>query len=166
MKKTVQINFFGFPIVILDCPHIEIDGNMEPLINYNKLETMMFEALPFKPSKLNGAEIKFIRHHLAMTQKQFGEWLMDRKHPSAISGWEECDLAATHMDDATERSLRLQLIDHINQKRRRKNINLHETMLRLTLSIRKRQQKKIELDANYVPIPGTGLAPDPIEIAN
>jgi DNA-binding transcriptional regulator YiaG len=166
MKKTVQINFFGFPIVIVDCPHIDIDGNMEPAINYNKLEAMMFDALPFKPSKLNGAEIKFIRLHLDMTQKQFGEWLMDRKHPSAISGWEECGLEATNMDDATERSLRLQLIDHINQKKRRTTINLHETMQRLTLSIRKRQQKKIELDANYVPIPGTGLAPDSIQLAN
>ncbi len=165
INKTVKINYFGFPIVIIDCPHIEIDGQLEPSINYIKLEHMLFEAIPHKPSRLNGAEIKFIRNYMNKTQKQFSEWLIGTKTPSAISIWETCDLEPTNMEIADEMSLRLQLIDHINQKKRRSNINLHETLQRLTISIRcKKQEKDIAVDAiNYTPVPGYGLYPQSIE---
>ena len=165
IKKTLIINYFGFPIVILDCPHLEVDGDWEPSINYSKLEVMLFEAMPFKPSKLNGAEIKFIRNHLDLTQKEFAAWLNDKKVGSAISKWEASDLEATGMEDADERSLRLQLIDYINTMKRRKSINLHETLKCLTLSIRQsKQEKDIAVDAvDYAPVPGYGLYPKRLE---
>lgn len=164
-SKTVKINFFGFPIVIIDCPHIEIDGKLKPNVNYTKLENMLFEAMPYKPSKLTGAEIKFIRTHLNMTQKTFAAWMNDTKTHSAISIWESSDLEPTNMEDADERSLRLQLIDFINHKKRKNSINLHETLQRLTISIKRRKHEK-ELAVNstdYTPVPGYGLYPQHVE---
>jgi hypothetical protein len=69
------------------------------------------------------------------------------------------------VEEADERSLRLQLIDYTKTMKRRKSINLHETLKCLTLSIRQsKQEKDIAVDAvDFEPVPGDGLNPKRLE---
>jgi len=154
MRKTIEFNHLGFPIKLIDWPHIKMDGEWVPDVNYVKLEEIMFQLLPAKPTRLNGAEIKFIRHHLEMTQKQFAKWLEDEADDTTISKWESSDLKQTGMAKAMERSLRMQLISHILEKRRKHTIRLREVMSKLTHSISTDKSAPLSLSAkNYFPIP-------------
>jgi DNA-binding transcriptional regulator YiaG len=153
MKKiTATFNHLGFPIQLVNWPHIEIDGELVPDVNYQKLEDLMFEMLPQKPTKLTGAEIKFIRHYMDMTQKQFAKWLEDETDASTIAVWEKADLEPTNMSKAMERSLRIQLITHNLEKRRKTTVKIN---LNREISHRiSKKSKPIELPAkSFFPIP-------------
>lgn len=118
-KKTIIFNHLGFPIKLVNCPHLLVEGELVPDVNYEQLEELMFRILPLKPTRLTGAELKFIRHHLGKTQKQFAKWLDDRVDDSSISKWEARDLEPTNMGDSMERSIRMQLIVHMLKQQRR-----------------------------------------------
>lgn len=109
-KKTITFNHLGFPVELIDFPHIVVDGELVPDVNYEKLEELAFSVLPRKPTRLTGAELKFLRHHLGKTQEQFAKWLEDSIDSSSISNWEAQDLKPTGMPDSTERSIRSQVI--------------------------------------------------------
>jgi DNA-binding transcriptional regulator YiaG len=154
MKKTTIFNHLGFPINLVDWPHVEVDGELVPDVNYVKLEELMFMLLPLKPTRLNGAEVKFIRHHLEMTQKKFAKWLEDETDDSTVAVWEKADLEPTCMSKAMERSLRMQLIGLILEKQRRKTVKLNDVMELLSNSISAKKSSPVTLSAkNYFPIP-------------
>ncbi len=154
MKKTTIFNHLGFPIKLVDWPHVKVDGELIPDVNYEKLEELMFKLLPLKPTRLSGAEIKFIRHHLEMTQEKFARWLVDETDDSTITVWERADLSPTKMSRSMERSLRMQLIGVVLEKERRKTIKLNEVMRYLSDSISKKKISPISLSAKeYFPIP-------------
>ena len=121
-KKTIIFNHLGFPIKLINCPHILVDGELVPDVNYEQLEELMFRVLPLKPTRLTGAELKFIRHHLGKTQGQFATWLEDSVDASSISKWEAQDLEPTGMLDSMERSIRMQLIVRILKQQRRTTV--------------------------------------------
>jgi len=154
MKKTTTFNHLGFPIKLVDWPHIEIDGECVPDVNYVKLEEIMFQLLPAKATRLSGAEIKFIRHHLNMTQKKFAKWLEDETNHSTIAKWENSDLKPTGMSKAMERSLRLQLIARILEKQRSHTVKLTEVMEKLSKSFSENKSTPFQLASEkYFPIP-------------
>lgn len=154
MKKTIVFNHLGFPIKLVDWPHIEVDGEFHPDVNYTKLEDLIFQILPVKPTKLNGAELKFIRHHLDMTQKQFAKWLNDEADDSTVSKWESADLNQTGMSKAMERSLRMQLISLVLEKQRKHTIRLADVMNKLTDSLSEEKSIPISLTSKkFFPIP-------------
>lgn len=138
----------------MEWPHIEIEGELVPDVDYVKLEDMMFQLLPIKPTRLCGAEIKFIRHHLDKTQKEFASWLEDETDPSTIAKWESMDLEPTGMTKAMERSLRMQLITLVLTMRRKHTVRLQEMMEKLTKSISEPKSAPLSLNAKeYFPIP-------------
>lgn len=154
MKKTILFNHLGFPIKLIDWPHIVVDGDQVPNVDYRKLEDIIFQLLPIKLTKLNGAEIKFIRRHLGMTQKRFAKWLEDETDESTISKWENADLKPSGMPNSMERSIRMQLISYILNKHRRKTVRLGEIMEKLSSSLAEKKSLPIVLSAkNYFPIP-------------
>lgn len=154
MKNAVSFCHLGFPIQLLNWPHLEVEGELVPDINYVKLENIAYQLLAIKPTRLSGAELKFIRLHLDMTQKQFSHWLDDQTDDSTISKWESADLAPTGMSKAMERSIRMQLIVHILELQRKKTIRLGEVMARLSNGMSSDDSKPIELDAEvYFPLP-------------
>jgi DNA-binding transcriptional regulator YiaG len=108
IKKSSIFNDFGFPILLIHAPHIVVDGQEVLKINYEEIAKKLFHALAFKPSKLNGAEVKFIRHHLGITQEKFSELLMVER--STVAKWEGFDLEPTNMDYPTEQVLRINMI--------------------------------------------------------
>ena len=152
-KETIVFNHLGFPIILIEWPHIEIDNRWEPDVNYEALEHLVFELLPYKPSRLTGAEIKFIRSYLEMTQAQFAKWLQDIKDPSTIAIWEKFDLNQTNIDPAMEKSLRLQLIVYINEKNRKKTIQT-EILTNVSHYVNQKKKFDLKLDSrSFFPIP-------------
>lgn len=154
MKKTTTFNHLGFPIKLVNWPHIEVDGEWTPDVNYVKLEEFMFQLLPAKKTRLNGAEVKFIRHHLNMTQKKFANWLEDETDHSTIAKWESSDLHPSGMSKPMERSLRLQLIAYILKKQRSHTIILADVLEKLSKSISVNKSTPFSLGSEqYFPIP-------------
>jgi DNA-binding transcriptional regulator YiaG len=148
-KKTIVFNHLGFPIKLINCPHITVEGELVPDVHYEQLEEFMFMVLPFKTTRLSGAELKFIRHHLDKTQEQFARWLEDEADASTISKWEKQDLKPTGMLDSMERSLRMQLIVHVLKQHRRKTLPVL-IMEKITASIATKKSEPLVLT---MPIP-------------
>lgn len=65
MKKKIQKVYqdygFGFPVTLLNVPLIEVRGEWIPEVDQKELQERVVEALVFKPSRLRGNEIRYIR---------------------------------------------------------------------------------------------------------
>jgi DNA-binding transcriptional regulator YiaG len=106
-RKTVRFNGFGFPIILLNAPIRVEHGEEIPDVNFNRLQDTLFHALLLKPSRLSGAEVKFLRHYLELTQEAFGKTVKVER--SLVSKWETKYLKATGMSSHIEIFLRLKL---------------------------------------------------------
>ena len=115
-----------------------IDGQDVLKINYDEIAKKLFCALAFKPSKLLGAEVRFMRHHLEMTQEEFAHLLMVER--STVAKWEKFDLDPTNMDSPTEQILRLNMI-----LRHKRNLP-RETFDELKEVLKNNLVKTIEID--------------------
>lgn len=110
-RKTISFNGLGFPVVLVNASFTDSPYGETLDINFNLLEAMVFEALIRKPTRFAGAEVKFIRHVMEMTQNVFADFLGVER--SAVAKWESKDLKATGMTPATEGLLRIQMARHI-----------------------------------------------------
>ena len=106
-RKTIKFNGFGFPIILLNSPVKVENGEEIPDVNFNHIQDSLFHALLLKPSRLSGAEVKFLRHYLELTQEVFSKTLKVER--SLISKWESKDLKVTGMSSHIEIFLRLKL---------------------------------------------------------
>lgn len=118
VKKTVEYGGFGVPLLLVDWPHIEVEGELIPKIEYSKMEKLLFRSIPLKPARISGAEVKFLRHHMDMTQGEFADWLGD-VDSTTIAKWEKADLNPTGMKPKTELDLRLNIVMKIHDEARR-----------------------------------------------
>ena len=143
-KHDTQFNGFGFPVNLCNWPHIEVDGSLEPDIDYELLQDYLFKILPEKPSQLSGAEIKFIRHHMGMTQFAFAKWI-ETVDTSTIAKWEAKDLHPTGMGPDTEKSIRIKMYIEMQKKIRRKTIKIDD-MVEL---LKKRTSKRGPLSVDF-----------------
>src|SRR5271166_4173327 len=109
MKKKIQKVYedhgFGFPVTLLNVPMIEVRGELVPDVNQNEVQRRVIEALAFKPCRLTGNEIHFIRLYAGMTLVQFASRL-DVTHPAVLK-WEKRGAKATGMIWSTEKDIRL-----------------------------------------------------------
>jgi DNA-binding transcriptional regulator YiaG len=94
-RKAIKFNGFGFPIILLNAPVKVEYGEEIPDVNFNHIQNILFHALLLKPSRLSGAEVKFLRHYLELTQEAFSKTLKVER--SLISKWESKALKATGM---------------------------------------------------------------------
>ena len=106
-RKTIKFNGFGFPVVLANVQTKVVHDEVVPDVNYNDLQALLFVALIRKPTRLSGAEIRFLRHHLEMTQDAFAKLLKIER--SLVSKWEGKDLKATGMTIHAEIFLRMKL---------------------------------------------------------
>ena len=104
----------GFPVVILNAPMIKVRGQWALHINYNDYQEAVLELLAFKPTRLTGSEIQFIRKHFEMTVRDFGK-RFSIKHPAVIK-WEKQRDKATRMSWSTEKDIRLFILDERDRK--------------------------------------------------
>ena len=102
----------GFPILIENPSYIEFEGDRVLDIDPVAVEDAMFTALITKPHRLTGAEVRFLRTYMELTQKTFGESLL--VDASTVSKWEGLGQKFTGMPGQTELILRMRCMLHLN----------------------------------------------------
>ena len=119
MNKKIQKSYvdygFGFPVQIVGAPLVKIQGEWTLDINLEKYEKAVLFALAFKPVRLTGNEVRFIRHHFGMGLKHFGKRFGDVAHAAVIK-WEKFQDGPTNMNWSTEKDIRLAIVDKIRPK--------------------------------------------------
>jgi len=117
-KIKIQKSFvdygFGFPVVLIDVPMIEVQGKWTPHLNYKKYANGVLEALAHKPARLTGNEIKFIRHKFEMTLQEFAKRFGQKSH-QAVMKWEDFGDKPTSMLWTTEKDICLAIMDLIHR---------------------------------------------------
>ncbi len=108
-KRKLQKEFvdhgFGFPIRLRNVPMINVRGVWTPDLNYETLANAVLKALCFKPVRLTGNEVRFIRLRSQMTLQVFAT-RFGVTHPSVIK-WERQAEEHTKMSWSTEKDIRL-----------------------------------------------------------
>ena len=112
IKKIFTDYGFGFPVQISNAPLRKIRDAWELDINFEQYERAVILALSFKPARLTGYEIKFIRNYFSMTLSSFGKRFGDVAH-SAVIKWEKSHDAATSMNWPTEKDIRLAIVNQL-----------------------------------------------------
>ena len=109
MKTNVRYMGFGFPVFLIGVKTVQTgDGNSYLDIPHQKLSRTLFLTLLVKPALLTGAELKFLRKHLDLTQDDFAK-LVGAKGHSNIAGWENKGQKPTGMAEQAEMIARLKL---------------------------------------------------------
>jgi hypothetical protein len=115
METKIQKEFidsgFGFPVKLLNVPMVKVRGVWTPKLNYNGLADAVLFALASKESRLDGSEIKFIRTHFEMTLQEFAK-RFSVSHVAVLK-WEKTKNHPTTMNWATEKDIRLFIIDKL-----------------------------------------------------
>ena len=109
MKTNVRYMGFGFPVFLLGVETVEVgDSRFYLDIPHQKLAKNLFLAVLLKPTFLTGAELKFLRKHLDLTQEEFAKVIGAKGH-SNIAGWENKGQRSTGMVEQAEIMARLKL---------------------------------------------------------
>lgn len=118
MQSKIQKRFvdegFGFPVVLRNATMVKVRGTWTPKVDYNKMAKLIVMALAHKPSRLTGAEIKFVRQYFKMTLTQFGN-RFSVSHPGVIK-WESSGEEPTLMRWSTEKDIRLFIAASLKEK--------------------------------------------------
>lgn len=109
-------NGFGFPIELKNVPAKEIRGSIEPILNYRNLALKVISEIcsDENDSPLTGNQVRFLRSHLNMTTREFGEFTDSTN--AAVTKWEKCGDEATMMSTSTEKILRLKVLESVGVK--------------------------------------------------
>lgn len=117
-KRKNQKHFIyegcGFPVHLLNVPMVYVRDVWAPELDYNKLDLSILQILAFKPARLTGKEIYFIRHYFEMTTTQFAA-RFDVSF-AAVLKWEKSGDRPTKMNWTTEKDVRLFIIKHTINK--------------------------------------------------
>lgn len=120
MKEPVKVvkeyvdRGFGFPVIIQDVKVAAVGNEEVPQIDYTRLEQALIEALPGKPGRLTGSEVRFIRLHFAMTKTDFGR-RFDVTH-AGVKRWEDFGDRVTTMQWPIEKDIRLFVCKQLGKK--------------------------------------------------
>jgi|SaaInlStandDraft_2_1057019.scaffolds.fasta_scaffold149618_1 DNA-binding transcriptional regulator YiaG len=113
IQKLFTDKGFGFAIHIVNAPMIKVRGKWVLKLNFEKYEKAVLMALAHKQCRLSGNEIKFIRNYFELSLKEFGKRFGDVAH-SAVIKWEKKKDAATSMNWACEKDIRLYVINFLD----------------------------------------------------
>jgi DNA-binding transcriptional regulator YiaG len=119
---------FGFAVQVLNAPLKKIEGDWVLDFNFEKYEKTVLFSLALKPTRLTGNEVKFIRHYLEMDLKVFGKRFGNVAH-SAVIKWEKLEDESTNMNWATEKDIRLAIVDRLRPKALRKTYGILEEIV-------------------------------------
>lgn len=111
-ERVFAYEGLGFPVHLHNVPMVRIHDVWTPDVDLNRLSSMVLEALAHKPARLTGNEIRFIRLSWRMTLQQFAERFAV-SHP-AVMKWESAGNESTSMAWATEKDIRLEVIQRGN----------------------------------------------------
>lgn len=111
--KNYEWNGFGFPIIFDELPAIKMKGELVPDIDWTEVATPIIQFictsqdLPF-----SGNQVKFIRHHLDMTLREFATF-MGVTHQSVMR-WEEREKSSAHIDENSEIIFRIKVLKKLH----------------------------------------------------
>lgn len=109
MKTNIRYMGFGFPILLVGVEAMKSeDGSSFLDIPHQKLARSLFLAVLLKPAPLTGAELKFLRKYLDLTQEQFAKLIGAKSH-SNVAIWENKGQQPTGMIEQAEMIARLKL---------------------------------------------------------
>jgi len=106
----------GFPVIISRVKIARVGNESVPLIDFKALEEVVLEMLADKPTRLTGAELRFIRLHFDLTLADFGAWF-GVSHAAVIK-WEKKGVRPTGMAWSTEKDVRLFILNMLEKSPR------------------------------------------------
>lgn len=106
--STFVYEGLGFPIRLINVPMRKSLGHWILDINFNRLHIGVLLLLVKKPERLSGKEIRFIRHYLEKSARDFGK-LLGVSHVAVLK-WENEE---RKMTIGTEIQIRLYILDHL-----------------------------------------------------
>src|SRR5687767_9637011 len=109
IRKKYIDHSLGFPITLVNAPMIKLRGQWCLSVNYNEYQRLVLRLLAYKPARLTGHEVQFIRKYFAMTIRAFAARFSVR-HPGVIK-WEAKKNAPTLMAWSAEKDIRMFLLD-------------------------------------------------------
>jgi DNA-binding transcriptional regulator YiaG len=104
--NNVLFTDLGLPVLLVDPPMTEANGQQVPDINMQALQDAVFQMLIGSRTRLTGDQIRFIRKHVRWRQADFAELLNMANH-SIVSHWESRQDEFSGMDYNTEVLLRI-----------------------------------------------------------
>jgi len=105
----------GFPVVLVDPPMVTVRGQEVPDVNLRALQEAVFQMLVVKPTRLTGAEVRFVRKFLHLRQADLAELLNMANH-TVVSQWESHGDEPAGMEYNTEVVLRLSMATRIGRR--------------------------------------------------
>ena len=109
MKQNILYHGFGFP-VFLKGVEFKGEGDDRYLdIRHEDLAADIFEAVLEKPAPWTGAELRFVRKHMDMTQVEFATFAHVKTH-SSIVGWEKKNMSPTGISEPAELFIRMKIL--------------------------------------------------------
>jgi DNA-binding transcriptional regulator YiaG len=101
----------GFPVLLLNVPMVQFEGDWAPDVDYETLEKCILLLLCQKHSRLKGDEVHYIRTYFSYTLQSFGD--IFGISPAGVKKWEDCEDQFTSMGEASEKLLRLFVLDQL-----------------------------------------------------
>jgi DNA-binding transcriptional regulator YiaG len=99
----------GFPVLLLNVSMIRFEDDWAPDINYEQLEKCVLLLLAQKHSRLKGDEVYFVRTYFSKTLTEFGN--IFGISAAGVKKWEDYGDQVTNMNAASEKLLRLYVLD-------------------------------------------------------
>lgn len=106
---------YGFPVIFDELPAIKIQGELVPDVDFSDFEKPLIEYIcAHQDIPLSGNQVKFIRHFLGMSLREFAK-LLNVKHQSVMR-WEERKHSAAQIDVNTEIVTRIKILKKLKVK--------------------------------------------------
>jgi DNA-binding XRE family transcriptional regulator len=103
----------GFPIELVNAPIRNVLGEPVLDVDLKWLQATVFRLLLDVRERFTGAQVRFVRHSMELTQARFADLLGLSNH-SVVSQWESRSDALAGMDKSVELLLRLQMARHLD----------------------------------------------------
>ncbi len=130
-KETFVYEGFGFPVKLIHVPMRKVIGEWVIDVDFHKLELAVLRCLLYKPTLLNGPELKFIRKFLDMTTTSFGK-IFGVSHVAVVK-WEN---SRTQAPASADVYIRLYVLNYLRAKDKEFR-NLYNTISPHSLSMGK-----------------------------
>lgn len=113
-EESVVYMGLGFPVTISNPTYRTFEDEQVLDISPSTIMEQVFHQLPLKRGRLTGAEVRFLRSYLKLTQEAFGS-LLGVDHTS-VAKWEAKKASITGMEIPAEVLLRAQCKLHGNSR--------------------------------------------------
>jgi DNA-binding transcriptional regulator YiaG len=111
MKRHID-ELLGFPVQLSNVTFVKVRGEWLPKINYQRLDLQVAKVLCHLHRPLRGAELRFVRLFLGLTQASLAE-RFGVSHV-AVHKWERRRAKPSGMPWPTEKDLRLMIQSHLS----------------------------------------------------